>query len=329
MTRPIASGFSFQQPLDQTVTVEIEKYLTLFQEAVEDFGKDESFATHVLEAAKSGNNEAIRAIDSKKFSHFSSAFWQTKKWFWSLQKVVPNLVLELTKYEPASKPLQKAYTFFAKPWKWSPKGLDPYSEVPTKYLSVLKDLRVALAAAQKAAAEAGKSGLRPVKVGRFELYDGMGAGEGAIKNAQRVLTEATSSMGRIGLDEFCYGKVTIVQSSSFAAKSAAFYVTNTDEIFISPDIGSQDVRAMCHEVAHRVYFKLNLRSQAQELYDAVKDRGVWVTGYAKTDALENFAEMVSFAAVGKLTEEAKPLLQATTRKIRVASRYLVAMGKFR
>lgn len=316
------AGFSFQPDQIAKVDVDVKKYLADFQQVVDKFAENEQFARHVLTASKANDHDALEALDRDRISLWSSDFWQTKKWYWALYRVVPPLVLELAKYEPTSKPLLKAYTFFTKTWKWSPKSMNRWEETATKYLSVLKDLRTYLTAAQAAAASVGKAEVQSLSVGKFDIYDGMGAGAKVLDKAQGVLRDATTAMSRIGLGEFCYGKVTVVESAKFHAGSAAFYVANTDEIYLSPDIGGQDVRATCHEIAHRVYFKLNLRHQSEELYESVKERGLWVTGYAKTNASENFCEMVSFAAIGKLTEDARPLLESVTRQIRVASRFL-------
>ena len=322
----VVSSYSFQDLDPQGVKVEIKKYLADLKQVVDDFAEEESFARHILEAAEKNDNETLRAVDRTKFSRWSHAFSQSRDWFWKLQKIIPHLVLEITQHQPSPKTMkvmQKAYTFCAKPWKWNPKGLDPYAEIPAKYLAVLKDLRAFLSAFQEAASRIGDSKARSISVGQFELFDSLGVDEATMERVVQTLKEAESRMKQIGLGEYCYGKVTIVKSSNFERGSAAFYNSNTDEVYVTPDLGGgYDLIALCHELGHRVYFKLSLRHQAEELYQSVRERGIWVTNYAKTNANENFAEMVAYAAVGKLTDEAKPLLQSVTRQIRVATRYL-------
>lgn len=320
-------GFSFQDQTVQVVEADVEKLLGEFRRQVEDFAKDEGLAKHVLDIHKRNDNEAIRALDSKKVSTWSSKFWQSRDWHFGFMKVIPLLVMELVKLQPKNRPeLEKIFKSWDKTFRWSPKGFNLHEEVAKKYLSVLKSLREQLEACQEAATEGKTKGLEPTLVGKFKLYDSLGVDESTKKTVIDTIEKATSSMKSIGLGDYCYGKVTIVDSSKFSSKSAAFYVQNTDEIYLSPNLHGEDVRALCHELAHRAHTKLNLSTKSRELYDVVKDRGTWVTGYAKTNPEENFCEMVSFAAVKRLPEESKELLAVALPKIklawRVVARYL-------
>jgi hypothetical protein len=311
------AGFTFQDPEIKKVEVQASAFLSQFQDQVNAFAKDEDFAESVLAASK--DNAMLQAIDHKRWSSFSSAFWQSRDWWFNLQKIVPFLVLELLKFQPANNDkLAKIQQFWVKPFRWSYK-MDPYGETSAKYLSVLKTLRDQLTECQKAAAKMGTEGVSPIIVGKFELYDSLGLDSGSKQKVVDTIKQGTRSMTSLGLGSYCYGKVTILDSAKFASRSSAFYVANTDEMYVSPEMKGQEVRAFCHEVTHRVFHKLNLSSRAASLYDICSDRGLWVTPYAKTNAEENLCEMVSFAAVGKLPKEADDLLRVAVPKIKLAN----------
>lgn len=310
-TRYLNAGFSFQPDEVEKLQVDSNRLLGEIQQIIEDFGQDEDFAENILEAAKKNDNEALRAIDSKRFNDFSSEFWQTRSWFSKLAAKVPYLVLEVIKLEGASPKLEKIYAFYQKPFRWSYK-MDPYKEVSEKYLSTLKLVRDHMKVLQESVSKIGTKGLEPIKVGKFELFGG------DAPKALDVLKKATKALTSIGLGAFCYGKVTLVDTSKLHGGSAAFYLKNTDEVYLSPEVsGDQDVRALCHEIAHRVHTEKSLKHSSQRLYDAVKDKGSWVTSYAKTNPEENFCEMVSFAAIRKLDEEGSVLLKAALPILKV------------
>lgn len=318
-------GYSFQDDSVQMMDTDVGRLLAGFVQGVDDFAADEDFAKHLVAIFASNDNEAIRAIDIRKLSTFSSELWQTRNWYFRLAKVVPNLLLQLMKLGPKNlKELEKAHKFWSKPFKFSPKSMSPSEEVAKKYLAVLKDLRKQLEACQEAAQ--GGSGMEPIKVGKFELYNGVGVDADQLKKAQDVLKDASKAMHNIGLGEYCYGPVTLVNSSKLHDQSAAFYVKNTDEIYLSPDVrAGEDVRALCHEVAHRVHTKRHLKAKAEELYRIVGQNGSWVTSYAKTNPEENFCEMVSFAAMRQLKDPNQEPLKAVVPDIKTASAQSVLM----
>lgn len=313
------AGFSFQDESVKKIDVTASAFLTQFQDQINGFAKDEDFAEHVLDCSKRRDQESLNAVDRSRWSTFSSDFWQSRDWWFGLQKVVPFLILELLKAQPSNNDkLAKASKFWIKPFRWSYKS-DPYLEVSEKYLSVLKTLREQLAECQKAAASIGSEGLKSEVVGKFELFDSLGLDDGAKAKVVNTLKQATKAMTAVGLGPYCYGKVTILNSAKFSSGSAAFYVANTDETYVSPEMSGQDVRAVCHEITHRVYHKLNLSSKATTLYKVCKDSSLWVTSYAKTNAEENLCELVSFAAVGRLPKEAEDPLRAAVPKIKLAA----------
>jgi hypothetical protein len=318
------AGFSFQDPQVEKVQVTVEAYLERFRALLDEFAEQEKLALQILSAS----NEELNSLDSKQISTWSSNFWQTRNWHFGLTKVVPLLVLELIKFQPANiQDLFKASKFYAKPFKWSPDGT--WETLAKKYLTVLKDLRGQLKACQKAASGIGTQEAKPTVVGKFELFSTVG--EEALAKAETVLKQATSAMTRIGLGKYCYGKVVVVPTSKLTSRSSAFYVKNTDEIFLSPDVrGGEDIMALCHEVAHRVHETLHLKTHAAILYADTRNQDAWVTAYAKTSPEENFCEMVAFAALGRLSAESKVLLEknvpiklacASAIAARVAMRY--------
>jgi hypothetical protein len=315
-----SAGFSFQDDSVRKVDVNVSTFLDRFRDEVDVFAKNEAYAEHVLEAAKSRNNDALRALDAKQWNAFSGGFWQSRDWWFRLSEVVPFLIAELLKYQPKNlEKLSKAFkSWTGKPWRWSPSG-DTFQTVPEKYLSVLKSLRDQLAECQKAAANVGSEGVASVSVGKFELYDSLGVEDSTKAKVIAALKQATKAMTTLGLGTYCYGKVTIVESFRLASRSAAFYSPNTDEMYVSPEMSGQEVRAVCHEIMHRVSHKLNLSQRAKTLYDFCSDHGLWVTPYAKTNAEENLCEMVSFAAIGKLPKEGEDSLRLAVPKIKLAA----------
>lgn len=301
------------------LVVEVPAMLERFRQLVDAFAQHEGLAEHVIDIEEKRNYEAIRALDRGEMSHITGRFWQSRDWFFALQEFVPHLLLELAKTAPRNRGvLEKSLKFWAKPFRWSPKSANPDAESAKKYLSVVTELRKQLRAAQEAAAHAKTNGKTPRAVGKFDLFDSLGD-ESTVETATDVLRKATKAMTAIGLGAYCYGPVTLVESSNVIRHSAAFYVKNTDEIFLSPDLEGQDVRALCHEIAHRVHTKLGLSHKSRELYEAVRERGEWASNYAKTDAEENFCEMVSFAAIKKLPDSGKDLLRGALHNIKLAS----------
>lgn len=308
-------GFDFLDPTPRHVTVDIPSMLEAMRTRIETFAQWEDLAQYVVDTAK-GPPEAWRAIDGKRLSDMSSELWQRRDWWFDLAKIVPFLNLELMKHAPKNlAALEKLQKFWAKPFRWASKG--DQVEVSKKYLSVLAELRKQLEALQKAAAHASVSGIEPMAVGKFELYDALGD-ERTKKAVAAVLQKASRAMTTLGLGAHCHGKVTIVNSSKLHGHSSAFYVKNTDEIYVG-DMKGQDVRAVCHEIGHRIHTKLNLRSKTQSLYETVRERGTWVSNYAKTNDEENFCEMLSFAAIGDLPDEGKDLLRTVVPKIKLAT----------
>jgi hypothetical protein len=198
--------------------------------------------------------------------------------------------------------------------------MSPDEENAKKYLSVLKELRGQLKTLQEAAKHLRGGKPKGTQVGSFTLYDSLGSSDGTLRSAEAVLKTAGQRMTHLGLGEYCYGPVILTDSGSFEANASAFYVRATDEIFMSPNLGAHDVRAFCHEVAHRVYVKLHLDARAEDLYQTVRDKNLWVTGYARTSAEENFCEMVSFAAIGDLPEESRGLLHGCLSSLKLAGR---------
>lgn len=312
VSRYLAAGFSFQPDEVERVVVDAHRLLDEVSHLIEDFAQDEDFAEHLLAISKKNDNEALKAVDRKKFSDFSSKFWQSRNWFHDLAQKVPYLVLEVIKIDGSSPKLEKIHDFYKKPFRWAPK-MDPYKEVSEKYLATLKVLQDQLKLLQEAVGRIGTKGLEPTRIGKFELFGGNSP------KAIEVLKKATKDLTSIGLGSYCTGKVTLVDTSKLHGGSAAFYVKNTDEIYLSPEVsGNQDVRALCHEIAHRIHTQLHLRNKSQRLYEAIKEKGSWVTSYAKTNPEENFCEMISFAAIKELdAEESRDLLKATLPSLRI------------
>lgn len=308
-------SFDFLDNTPRQVTVNVPAMLREMRARIESFAQWETLAQYVIDTAD-GPPEAWRAIDHKAMSDMSSELWQLRNWWFDLAKIVPFLSLELMKHAPKNlAAIEKMQKFWAKPFRWNPKPNTV--EISKKYLSVLGELRKQLATLQKAAAHATTEGVEPEKVGKFELYDSIGD-EQAKARVVTVLQKAARAMTALGLGSYCYGKVTIVNSSKLHAKSSAFYVHNTDEVYVG-DMKGQDVRAVCHEIGHRIHTKLNLRNKSVNLYETVKERGTWVSPYARTDAEENFCEMLSFAAVKDLPDEGRDLLRTVVPKIKLAT----------
>ena len=96
-------GFSFQDQTVQVVEADVEKLLGEFREQLDAFAKNEVLAKHLVDIYKRNDNEAIRAVDHKMVSNWSSAFWQGRDWHFGLMKVVPLLVMELIKLQPKNR----------------------------------------------------------------------------------------------------------------------------------------------------------------------------------------------------------------------------------
>lgn len=308
--RYLQAGFSFQ-PDDVLKPADRYQLLNETQQIIEDFAKDKDFLESVLDAARSNDNGALKTIDSEKFSRIGSAFWQSRNWFFELAQRIPYLVLDVIKLEGTSPKLEKAFAFYQKPFRWAPK-LNTYKEVPEKYLATLKLISSHLKLLQEAFAKVETKGLTPIKVDRFELFGGDSP------KAVEVLKKCSKGLTSVGLGAYCTGKVTLVPASKLQRGAAAFYVKATDEIYLSPEVrGNQDVRVLCHEIAHRVYTDKSLKHSGQRLYDAVSDKGSWVSSYARTSPEENFCEMLSFAAIGELDAEDRALLKAALPSLKI------------
>ena len=324
--RAFLAGFSFQDDSVTPMEVNIQDLLAKFNQLVEDFAKDEDVLRHYLDMPsedllqRRAQDEYVKehGLAMKRWS-FSAG--SGGNWFWELKKVVPPLVLELLKHTPKNgKALEKVLTFHTKKWSWKPDFIsDQTKQFADKYFPTLKTLRANLQACQDAVASIGSNEAVAIKVGKFELYDGLGVDEKVVGEVKASLVAATKAMSRIGLGAYCYGKVTIVNPQALKSGTAAFYAQATDELYVGIHAGHENVRVVCHELAHRVLVKLNLKSRAQELYAVIKSRNTWVTNYAKTDPVENFAEMVSFAALGKLPEDSTEALKLALPKAKLAS----------
>lgn len=114
-------GFSFQDDIITQVDSDVDRLLASFRERLEAFAKDADFAQHIIDVPFP--SEEYRAIDWKRWSNVSSAFWQSRDWFFALEKIVPVLLLELMKRQPKNQPsLEKAMKFWTKPFRFNYKG---------------------------------------------------------------------------------------------------------------------------------------------------------------------------------------------------------------
>jgi len=224
------------------------------------------------------------------------------------------------------------------------------------------------------------------RVGSFNLINTGGFKDEVMEKAAEVVSKAEKAMQGVGLGKVCYGDILISKTISNKRNIAAFYVVNSDEMFVRANTPTDwdTARVICHELAHRLQFKF-LTSKAQEInevyrtlkthsflsksgipMEALPKRGeeltnngetfkvtsidymhkkiqftkagdppniaysapaeYWfqlkgvephqipgfkgfITRYAGTNPIENFAEMVSFYALGKLPDDQVELLK--------------------
>jgi hypothetical protein len=258
------------------------------------------------------------------------------------------------------------------------------------YLKLCSELHKQVANSQAAIAK-GKLHADPeiaaktkIKVGSFTLINTGGFDDEIIAKSADVVEKVEKAMRGIGQGKVCYGDILISKTIHNKRTVAAFYVINSDEMFIRANVPSNwdTIRIICHELAHRLYYKFLQSKQAEikSIYYTLRnqqhgselpeeylpERGeelitegkklkltevsrykqrvtfvkegdppnvaytapllIWlkmkgiephqipdykgfVTKYAGTNPEENFAEMVSFFAIGKLPQSQIGLLE--------------------
>lgn len=196
-----------------------------------------------------------------------------------------------------------------------PKGDAPRVEMYLEHLEVFRKYERLYEDALRLGAphsEEGEGATR-TPVGPFTVVNGGGFGDDVMAQCAEVVAEVARRMTTIGLGKVCYGDLLITGKLMNKKNVMAFYSPASDEMFIRPVQATDDaVRFICHEITHRLVSKMlhGRRPEIEALYETVQASGRFVTPYARTGGPEeNFCEMVSFWAMGRLPQDQIALLE--------------------
>jgi hypothetical protein len=87
-----------------------------------------------------------------------------------------------------------------------------------------------------------------------------------MKRAAEVVEKAEKALTAHGLGKVCYGDVLISKTVNRTKNIAAFYIVNSDEMFVRANTPEDwdTVKTVCHELAHRLEYKF-LSSKTHEI----------------------------------------------------------------
>ena len=322
-----------------------EILLRVLSNLTEDFGKHESMARGFQQRAKEIEKASD---DPERYAGLRAAWPAlmvrgltdlTKQAFADAHSVGMRLFLSLLQTvalpPDLTKKAQNASQFWLKPTlakkrrsapAWA-KGL--YLEAVEEYfdlLSVLREHVALVTEALRVGVEHGTEEAPTLKAGPFTLINAGNFSAKVMEQVGRAVEMAASRMTSAGFGNVCYGQISV--TATLKKKALAFYMNATDEMFVranvKPDVDS--IHTICHELAHRLHqkFLVSKTPEIVRLYQTIKDKAYidtsdlsgdkgpeieFVSGYARQGGPnENFAEMVAYYALGKLSPNLTALL---------------------
>ena len=105
------------------------------------------------------------------------------------------------------------------------------------------------------------------KAGPFELVNTGGFPDKVMQEAKRVAELSAQHLTSRGLSRVCYGKIQVTNTVHKSTRVLAFYMRNTDELFIRANLkGKQGpaVTSLTHELGHRLHRRF-LKSKDREI----------------------------------------------------------------
>lgn len=103
--------------------------------------------------------------------------------------------------------------------------------------------------------------------GSFKIVNMGGFPDKVMQESVRVVKEAEQLLKQKGLGKLCYGDVQVTNSIQKSTRLIAFYLVNTDELFLRGNLKGKTgpaVRSVCHELGHRLY-KKHMQSNRAEI----------------------------------------------------------------
>jgi hypothetical protein len=133
---------------------------------------------------------------------------------------------------------------------------------------------------------------------------------GHVEAITKVLDRVESSLRRRGFDELLYGDLQLVRGDQLrttAQHAGAAYRSKTDDLLIDPLALDSDVRDLAfrvtHELGHRLWYRFLNDDQREVWKLSWRDAKDFVSSYAKTSPVEDFAETVATYCISVLTGE--------------------------
>lgn len=180
----------------------------------------------------------------------------------------------------------KAVEVAAKTWRkevrWPPVSwkIDSHRAWIERFESLLKTAQrhaqVAATAIKEGKTHDEEGSTTQVKAGSFTLVNTAGFDTDIMRNVAEVVEDAERKVRAAGFGQVCYGNVIVANKLSGKTAVQAFYVNDSDEMFVRADKDSSDdkVRAVIHELGHRLHhvFHKNKTDKIERLYRTTKIR---------------------------------------------------------
>lgn len=160
------------------------------------------------------------------------------------------------------KPIEVASSFWTKFTGRPPRGkdqLDAMFKFLDRYDEYVKVIGKQIVAARQALAVGVEHGTQApeaqtkVTAGSFTLINGGGFPVERMQGAARHLEKAEALIRSAGFGQVCYGEAVIGNKLNGKAGVAAFYLKDSDQLFVRADGREDDVRVIIHELGHRLH----------------------------------------------------------------------------
>lgn len=204
--------------------------------------------------------------------------------FWAILQQLSLPPPLLKKVQAATKYWSKSDLKFPKAKeKWMPRNGEKvlaYKKLLNEFHSQIDTAELALAKG-KAHSEEGSTTKRPA--GPFTVINTGGFSDEIVEKAIKSVEVSAKMMQGIGLSKVCYGDVLISNTLTSRTSVAAFYVINSDEMFVRANVSPDHdtVRFICHELAHRWEHKFGSgkRNAIVQLYATLNTKAMFETDY--------------------------------------------------
>lgn len=207
-------------------------------------------------------------------------------WFREAKNIARPLFWALIQLYALPPQLQRSIESASKFWSKERKNFRPKNtvspdiEILTAYLKLCAELQDQVANVEAAIvkgvlhSDPAQAAKTRFPVGKFTVVNTGGFNDETMRRSVEVVSQAEKAMTNAGLGKACYGDALISKHIRAKKTIVAFYLPSSDEFFVRADVpeGSDTVRHVCHELAHRLEHKFlsNKRSAMISLYNHLK-----------------------------------------------------------